>query len=575
MKKSKVMSFLMMFVLVVTSVAAPILNDTSAKAATIDLGKIQITGQSDWQDGEVFNPTYRIQSDNYASSKFDTAVAISDENDIQLYNSNVNSSATVKVSKSKTYYVYLWIYLSDSDYPGTISSMYLNENKVQDNSLDGYSLVNDATTIQVRQKLVYAPQTDTLQLSCMEELLLGDVTIDGPESWNVGDTFDCSAYTVKSSKVKKLSVFYRLTDKDTNTVVYDSDEPSKYSSFKFAKGTTYNWNIYIKLDNSDEYENYYWIRNYDSVKLNGRTVEAGIIEDGNCLRISKELKFTVATGKVSEKLDDLELGVVTVKGKTEYNSDEPVGGVYTATSSRGILLETSYRISNLAGKTIYDSAEPAYVVLKKGESYKLNLFIWIRDSEDDDHWIKGCSAVIMDSADYEFSIIDDSNVIEVSKTFVAKEAERTDENKTEETETEKSGSESGSQANNATIIEEKGSSSGQKASTSSSNGSKTENKKNQPINIKVKTKKISKGKKGLTLKKLISVKNAVGTVKYKLTKVNKAKSSFKVDSKTGAIKIKKKLKKGTYKLTITVTAAGTEEYKKYTKKVTVKIKVKK
>ena len=84
-------------------------------------------------------------------------------------------------------------------------------------------------------------------------------------------------------------------------------------------------------------------------------------------------------------------------------------------------------------------------------------------------------------------------------------------------------------------------------------------------------------KKNVTIKasKYISVKKAKGTVSFKLEKVTKArfKKYFKVDSKTGKLTIKKGLKKGSYKLKISVAASGTSIYasKKTTIKITVKV----
>ncbi len=63
---------------------------------------------------------------------------------------------------------------------------------------------------------------------------------------------------------------------------------------------------------------------------------------------------------------------------------------------------------------------------------------------------------------------------------------------------------------------------------------------------------------------------------YKLVSVKKAKFKkyFKVSAKTGKITVKKKLKKGTYKVKVNVTAAGNANYNKMTKAVTFTIKVK-
>ena len=52
------------------------------------------------------------------------------------------------------------------------------------------------------------------------------------------------------------------------------------------------------------------------------------------------------------------------------------------------------------------------------------------------------------------------------------------------------------------------------------------------------------------------------------------KARFTVNKKTGKIKIKKGTKKGTYKVKVRVTAAGTDTYQPGSKTATVKIKVK-
>ena len=87
------------------------------------------------------------------------------------------------------------------------------------------------------------------------------------------------------------------------------------------------------------------------------------------------------------------------------------------------------------------------------------------------------------------------------------------------------------------------------------------------------TAKYSKLKKKALTVKGITVKNAkaAGTLKY--TKVS-GKARFTVNKKTGKIKIKKGTKKGTYKVKVRVTAAGTDTYQPGSKTATVKIKVK-
>ncbi|MBQ7504217.1 MAG: Ig-like domain-containing protein [Ruminococcus sp.] len=83
----------------------------------------------------------------------------------------------------------------------------------------------------------------------------------------------------------------------------------------------------------------------------------------------------------------------------------------------------------------------------------------------------------------------------------------------------------------------------------------------------------AKASKKTTIKKAkaFTIKNAKGTVTFKKVSGDK---KITINKKTGNITVKKGLKKGkTYKLKVSVTAAGNTEYKAATKKVTVKIKI--
>ena len=73
---------------------------------------------------------------------------------------------------------------------------------------------------------------------------------------------------------------------------------------------------------------------------------------------------------------------------------------------------------------------------------------------------------------------------------------------------------------------------------------------------------------------MMTVSTPQGKVTYKLLSVSKKKSSFKINANNGNVTVKKKLKKGTYTLKVSVTVAGNAEYKPVTKMVTFKIKVK-
>ena len=85
-------------------------------------------------------------------------------------------------------------------------------------------------------------------------------------------------------------------------------------------------------------------------------------------------------------------------------------------------------------------------------------------------------------------------------------------------------------------------------------------------------------KRAQTIKRsaALSVCKRKGAATYKLVSVDKAeyKSYFKVDAQTGKVTVKRKLPKGTYKVTIKVKAAGNANYKALAKKATVTISVK-
>ncbi|MBQ9059856.1 MAG: hypothetical protein IJ128_01765 [Firmicutes bacterium] len=102
-------------------------------------------------------------------------------------------------------------------------------------------------------------------------------------------------------------------------------------------------------------------------------------------------------------------------------------------------------------------------------------------------------------------------------------------------------------------------------------------KMEQTLNVKAtkKTVKVKKLKKKAQTVKPLTVKGQKTTVTYKGTAVGKkAKKALKINKKTGKITVKKKTKKGTYKMKVTVTAAGNAKYEAATKKVTVTIRVK-
>ena len=109
----------------------------------------------------------------------------------------------------------------------------------------------------------------------------------------------------------------------------------------------------------------------------------------------------------------------------------------------------------------------------------------------------------------------------------------------------------------------------------------TINKASNQMSLSGKTKKLSasklkKASMAIPCQSFITTGKSSGAITYKLTKVNKAKyrKYFSLNAKTKKLTVKKKLKKGTYKLTFLVSATGDRNHTQIQKSVTVKIQVK-
>lgn len=89
---------------------------------------------------------------------------------------------------------------------------------------------------------------------------------------------------------------------------------------------------------------------------------------------------------------------------------------------------------------------------------------------------------------------------------------------------------------------------------------------------KVKYSKVRKKAQNIARTKVLTVSKAQGTVTYKK---NKGPGKIRINAKTGKVTVKKGLKKGTYKVKVTVKAAGVQyDVGPLTKTVTFKVKVK-
>ncbi|MBE6041956.1 MAG: cadherin repeat domain-containing protein [Clostridiales bacterium] len=103
-------------------------------------------------------------------------------------------------------------------------------------------------------------------------------------------------------------------------------------------------------------------------------------------------------------------------------------------------------------------------------------------------------------------------------------------------------------------------------------------KKAQPMTVKanpvkLKAKTLKKRTQTIKVAKALTIKNAKGSKIFRIVKAGKAKKYFRINRKTGKIKVRKGLKKGTYKVTVKITAAGNDEYLAGSKTATIKVRV--
>ena len=93
--------------------------------------------------------------------------------------------------------------------------------------------------------------------------------------------------------------------------------------------------------------------------------------------------------------------------------------------------------------------------------------------------------------------------------------------------------------------------------------------------VKLSASKLRKRSLTIKAKKAYKVRKRKGTLSYKKKSVSNKKfaKKFKINKKTGKITVKRGVRKGTYKLRVKITAAGTKVYKKRTRTVTVTIRV--
>ena len=96
---------------------------------------------------------------------------------------------------------------------------------------------------------------------------------------------------------------------------------------------------------------------------------------------------------------------------------------------------------------------------------------------------------------------------------------------------------------------------------------------------KVKYRKLRKKAQLISRSKVLAISNAKGTLRYSLVTVKRGKSKkykkyFKINAVNGIVTVKKKLRKGKYKVTVRVSDSGDSNYKGGSKSVTFTVKVK-
>lgn len=94
-------------------------------------------------------------------------------------------------------------------------------------------------------------------------------------------------------------------------------------------------------------------------------------------------------------------------------------------------------------------------------------------------------------------------------------------------------------------------------------------------NVRMKAKKLKAGKQSVAVKKAVSVRDARGKLTYSKVSVDNKKyaKKFTINRKTGKITVQKGVKKGLYKMTVKVRAAGTSAYLPKTVQTVVKVRV--
>ena len=555
MNLRKILSKVVTTALIVTTVG--VVQPAKTYAADISLSSLSVRGTNMWKAGEKFSADFKATAN--PSNEMECSFALYEGTNTYtqpVYHSR--DKQNYKMDKAKTYTLQVYVsFKNDENYFGSVEYAYLNGIYLKDlytNSglTDNYFQITEMQgTVYMTKKLTYEPMIEGFVLSD-NFLDAGDVSITGPANWKSGDTFDGSKYTATAETGIPLYVYTRLED-TKGTILYDSEE--KTTPYKLEKGKEYKRWIFVYVGDGTDFT--YTFGDTGKVKVNGVEFDHGSHEgeytfgpDKYSINIDSLIKYYKTADSICDLPDELDLGVVSVDGTFDWCDGEKVTlDKFTVKSSEGYKLNKHVRI-NKGTETVYDSDDSklSNFTVKEGEKYELTVFVSIDNGDDYEKnnwgycWIGNVDALLVNGKSIkDYRIIDDSNAIKYTCTFTGGKAKPVEVKTTTDTKKDQP---------------------------------KVTAKKTQEVKIKAKAKtiKAKKAKKNLKIKKVFTIKGAQGTVSYQINKA-KLKKQFKINKK-GIITLKKKLKKGTYKVKVKVIVAGNDEYEEFSKVVTVKIKVK-
>ena len=423
MNLRKILSKVVTTALIVTTVG--VVQPAKTYAADISLSSLSVRGTNMWKAGEKFSADFKATA--RPSNEMECSFALYEGTNTHtepVYHSSDNQN--YKMDKAKTYTLQVYVsFKNDENYFDSVEYAYLNGIYLKDlytNSglTDNYFQITEMQgTVYMTKKLTYEPMIEGFVLSD-NFLDAGDISITGPNNWQPGDTFDGSKYKATAETGVPLSVYVRLEDADRN-VLYDSE--TKKTPYKLEKGKWYRRWIFIYVGDGEVYT----FGNTGKVKLNGKEYKHGFGPDKWSIDVESMLNYFKTADSITDLPDELDLGVVSVDGKLDWCDGEKFVPDVTVKTSEDYRLNKHVRL--FKGKeVVYDSddAKLNNYTIKEGESYKLTVYVSIDNGDNDDWgycWIGNVDALLVNGKSVKnYDIIDDSNAIEYTYSFVAGKA---------------------------------------------------------------------------------------------------------------------------------------------------------